>query len=145
MAAIMWSSMPIEHVTAVIRDKQGEILFMRRNGTLQLPGGKVRPNETPVEAVGREMDEELGVRVTTARQLGETVFKHGQKRYHTTYLEVDIEGEPYNRQPYLVEELTSLSPDIVAAADSGELSVGAQRFRKAMCDGKLHIVEYLNI
>ncbi len=47
----------------VIRDDEGRILLVRKQGTsrFMLPGGKIEPGETPAECAIREAAEELGV------------------------------------------------------------------------------------
>ena len=52
---------------AVIKDKEGRVLLVRRTYNADcpwaLPGGWVQQNESPAEAVAREVEEETGVRV----------------------------------------------------------------------------------
>jgi len=50
----------------VFRDAGGRMLAVRKRGTdrFLLPGGKLEPGESPAEAAAREVQEELGVRVT---------------------------------------------------------------------------------
>lgn len=56
-------------VAAALLDGRGRVLMHRRprekahGGLWEFPGGKVEPEETPVEALGRELLEELGIRV----------------------------------------------------------------------------------
>lgn len=59
----------LEIACAAIADGAGRILIARRplgvhlGGLWELPGGKVRPGETPEEAARRESREELGVEI----------------------------------------------------------------------------------
>lgn len=52
----------------IVRD--GRIMAAHRSGThghvgWEFPGGKIEPNETPEQALARELDEELGLSLTT--------------------------------------------------------------------------------
>lgn len=59
-------------VGAVIRDDRGRLLTVRKRGTqrFMLPGGKPEPGEDDATALARELREELGVTVISARLLG---------------------------------------------------------------------------
>lgn len=64
----------IEIVTALIRDERGHVLLVRKRGTacfLQ-PGGKREPGESDLDALARELHEELGCSIVpgTAEKLG---------------------------------------------------------------------------
>ncbi len=50
---------------ALILDSAGRTLLVRKRGTeaFMQAGGKIEPHETPVEALLRELEEELGVRM----------------------------------------------------------------------------------
>ncbi|MCZ8062362.1 Nudix family hydrolase [Silanimonas sp.] len=60
---------PLHVVAGVLRDAQGRVLLARRPagkadaGLWEFPGGKVEPGETALDALRRELNEELGVRV----------------------------------------------------------------------------------
>ncbi|WP_433611233.1 (deoxy)nucleoside triphosphate pyrophosphohydrolase [Prescottella agglutinans] len=62
---------------AVIRD--GRLLLAQRTrpvelaGLWELPGGKVEPDESPAEAVRRELREELGVEAIAGERIGADV------------------------------------------------------------------------
>jgi 8-oxo-dGTP diphosphatase len=66
---------PVHVVAAVLRDARGRVLLARRTagrdlaGAWEFPGGKVEAGETPQQALARELQEELGIRVTAATPL----------------------------------------------------------------------------
>jgi ADP-ribose pyrophosphatase YjhB (NUDIX family) len=66
------SSYPIVAVNAVIFDSSDRVLLTRRvdNGLWCLPGGLVEFGETVVQALLRELDEEVGVRPTHSELTG---------------------------------------------------------------------------
>lgn len=59
--------MRIPVVAAVLRDERGRVLLAERcndpefRGLWEFPGGKVESDETPAEALRRELAEELGI------------------------------------------------------------------------------------
>jgi|SRR5690606_9785214 len=82
----------IEVVAAVIRDTRGRILLSRRTegrdlaGRWEFPGGKREPGESPEEALVREIDEELGIRLDA---IGEHLITVPQ-RYPDKRLTLDV-------------------------------------------------------
>jgi 8-oxo-dGTP diphosphatase len=62
-------------VAALIRDDAGRVLLVRKRGTAAFmqPGGKREPGESDMDALSRELAEELGCIVDrrTARSIGE--------------------------------------------------------------------------
>ncbi|SDZ79224.1 5-methylcytosine-specific restriction enzyme A [Thalassobacillus cyri] len=69
-------------VTAGIIIEDGKVLIAKRAGEDKLvgkwefPGGKVKPNETYVRALRRELREELGIKVKVSKYLGESIYKY---------------------------------------------------------------------
>ena len=92
-------------VAAVLRDVRGRILLARRTagrdlaGAWEFPGGKVESNETPLQALARELHEELGIRIGPAEP-----FIAVPQAYPTKRIVLDVytvtayEGTPKGRE-----------------------------------------------
>lgn len=79
----------LELAGAVILDENKQILLMHRNAIdliqWELPGGKIEPNESPEQAVQRELKEELNIDIEIERYLGFKEFKDNAEcilKYH---------------------------------------------------------------
>lgn len=96
---------PVHVVAAVLRDARGRVLLARRTagrdlaGAWEFPGGKVEPGETALQALDRELDEELGIRVLSAAPLISVPQAYPGKRIvldvHTV---AAFEGTPRGRE-----------------------------------------------
>lgn len=55
----------IDVVAALIRDVRGHVLLVRKRGTFAFmqPGGKREPGESDLEALARELHEEIGCKI----------------------------------------------------------------------------------
>ena len=80
----------------------GKILFMHRSsdfgkGKWNGPGGKIEPDETPLECVIREVYEETGLTIRDPKLMGETTFyfnNHEEADWIVyIYLATDFSGE----------------------------------------------------
>lgn len=61
----------IRIAAALLIDPQGRTLLVRKRGTeaFMQPGGKIDAGETPVQALVRELHEELGLRIDPAQAI----------------------------------------------------------------------------
>ncbi|MES2896407.1 MAG: 8-oxo-dGTP diphosphatase MutT [Pseudomonadota bacterium] len=73
---------------AALVDSEGRVLICQRPqgkqlaGLWEFPGGKVEPGETPEECLIRELDEELGIKVTHACLAPFVFASHGYESFH---------------------------------------------------------------
>lgn len=77
--------------------KNGEYLFIKRNGLWDIPKGKLEKGESPEEAAVREVEEECGIPVPVIEKhlmdTWHTFKKKGQKILKKTYWYLMKEGE----------------------------------------------------
>ena len=88
-----------------IVDGEYQVLFAQRPvgkayaGYWEFPGGKVEANETVIEAIIREIDEELGIHIASA-----TLWRSERFSYEHAHVELnfcrsgDWFGEPHGRE-----------------------------------------------
>ncbi|RXJ73592.1 thiamine-phosphate phosphorylase [Veronia nyctiphanis] len=92
---------PIRVVAGVVV-KSGKVLLTQRRdkngqqGLWEFPGGKVEPGETDQQALERELDEELAIKVEVSEQIVETLHHYEDKSillcsYLCRWIDGDIE------------------------------------------------------
>ncbi len=64
-----------DHIFIAKRDES-----QHQGGLWEFPGGKIEANESPLSALSRELDEEVGIEVTHAQPLLEIDHDYGDKR-----------------------------------------------------------------
>ena len=100
-------------VAAVIYDQQRRILVTQRppgktlEGEWEFPGGKVEVGEADADALRRELREELGVQVRSARALFELAHEYPERHVQLAIWMVEdytgvpagLEGQPLRWEP----------------------------------------------
>ncbi|MGJ8513661.1 Nudix family hydrolase [Carnimonas bestiolae] len=98
------------HVVAAVIYNGDDCIFLSRRpsyvdqgGMWEFPGGKLHANETSLEALKRELQEELGIQVHRARPLIKVNHEYSDKRILLDVWEVrDFSGEPYGAEGQVV-------------------------------------------
>ena len=87
-------------VAALVRDPEGRVLLGRRRADQpmpllwELPGGKVEEGESPVEALAREVKEELGCEARVGRVDDVVFHKYPEFDLLMIVYACALEGEP---------------------------------------------------
>ena len=86
-------------VIGIVTNSEGEVLVSKRRvdvhlgGMLEFPGGKLERNETPQEALMRELNEELGIGIISASRLIQFYFIYSDKKiFLDVYKVLDYSG-----------------------------------------------------
>ncbi|OBB98257.1 NUDIX hydrolase [Mycolicibacterium peregrinum] len=102
-------------VAAVVLGEDDRLLLVRKRGTTAFmqPGGKIEPGEQPIEALAREVREELGVGfdVPAAEELGHFTAPAANEPGHAVdawLYRVSLDGEP--RPQAEIDEMTWIDP-----------------------------------
>ena len=76
---------PLHVLAGALRDREGRVLLAERPagkhlaGLWEFPGGKREPGETPLAALARELDEELGIALVEAAPLIRVPWRYGER------------------------------------------------------------------
>jgi 8-oxo-dGTP diphosphatase len=117
----------IRIVAAVVLDERGHVLVVRKRGTSSFmqPGGKFEPGEQPLDALVREVREELGVGVdrSTVRALGRYTAVAANEPGHVVDADlflVDLDGAPEAASE--IDEMAWIDPGAPGAVELAPLT-----------------------
>lgn len=95
----------LEIVVGIIRTSEGQIFITQRTETSHLagywefPGGKLKCDETPEEALKRELFEEIDIRVHQASYVTTIEHEYSDRKIRLhVYLVEQWDGEPYGKE-----------------------------------------------
>jgi 8-oxo-dGTP diphosphatase len=88
-------------VGAIIENNNNEIFCALRSPEMTLPnywefpGGKIEKNETPEEALAREIKEEFNCEISVGKKVEDTTYEYEKVIVRLeTYLSIILKGEP---------------------------------------------------
>ncbi|MGO4832480.1 NUDIX domain-containing protein [Rhizobiaceae sp. 2RAB30] len=127
----------IRIAAAIVRDANGNLLLVRKRGTsaFMQPGGKIEIDELPVNALARELREELDIGIDD-----DTVVHIGSFRapaanepgsmVEAELFELTMSGEPVPTAE--IEEMIWINPDRIGAVELAPLTRDAviPRYRR---------------
>lgn len=107
----------LEFVSAIITNKEGNILLLKRREDLKLDPGKydncsghMKEGETPTQTVYREIKEEIGVKqeeIKKIERIGDIQTPHEELKNTTTHMfliQIDLSEEEINERIKKVKE-----------------------------------------
>jgi 8-oxo-dGTP diphosphatase len=108
-----------------IRNDDGELLLVRKRGTTKFmqPGGKLEPGESAEHAAVRELEEELGIRVTADELIPMGTWHGIAANEEETFIDAAVFACATTQVPVIaaeIEEMLWLDP--ARAAERGDLA-----------------------
>lgn len=99
------SMMHLQVAAGILMDETGRVLITERlcdgpfNGLWEFPGGKIRSDETSLEALTRELAEEIGIDVTKSRFFMRLRHEYSDRSVEIEFFLIsDWQSEPVGRE-----------------------------------------------
>lgn len=125
--------MPVESIAVgVLINDDNQVLIAKRaadkhqGNKWEFPGGKVEDDETSQEALQREMQEELGIKIQSAKLLTNVIHEYKDKKIILDVYEIkqwEGEAKGMEQQPLLWVEKHELDHYDFPAANTEILSI----------------------
>jgi 8-oxo-dGTP diphosphatase len=120
-------SRKISIAAAVIADASGRLLLVRKRGTsaFMLPGGKIEPDEEPVDALVRELREELGLVIDPGMASRLSLFSAKAANEPECTVEAELFALSIESQPVAaaeIEEMIWLDPEATGTIELAPLT-----------------------
>ena len=122
------------HVVIGVIVSNGKILLAKRpttthqGGLWEFPGGKIKDNEKPFDAIIREVNEEVGLIVRNARPL---IRYHYNYRQQSLFINVwcvyDWEGQAHGRENQVIKWVSISDLDKITMPAANEIILNAMR------------------
>lgn len=131
--------MAVQLAGCVIKDDSGRVLLIHRNTDRlvqwELPGGKLETGESLEAAAIREVEEEIGVKVSVHREIGVTNFDHDGTSWEYHWFEASItEGKPSIGEPDRYDGIEYVD---ILKADEQAISINVINLAKAVKSGRI--------
>ncbi len=113
----------IQVVAAVIRNEQNRILITKRpanshlGGLWEFPGGKIDADETPKQALRRELKEELDILTVVRRLLWQETFQYPGKTIHIRFFECQLKDSTQKVSALQVADFKWVRPEDLSKFD----------------------------
>ena len=108
----------LEICSGLIVDSKKRVVFQchKKDGSITFPGGKKERGESDLETLKRELKEELGIKVVSAKKLYDFTYGYNYPDDSKDYvITLEIEGKELSSEEFAekIESIQTINPNIV--------------------------------